>query len=831
MTTLDPHDFEQKTLDIPLKDIVLIGKKLADITTTATAAFSLATGNFAGIVAAVQQKRFSDYLEKALNTAEKLGIKISPIQYGDFKDPNVKVWQNVDFADNYYQKGATETPDAGALQLVTSLVLPSSFTFTPNGTSIAGADIDLKMSGITGFQNDDYQIAGFHFGLGGPHSRVWQWYAGTIDTQMTDFQNGPIFRRISDEGLSMTALGLPTQQKFTNESWYWVNPVFAQNGALSTVETNAAPFDPLDPSYIREGVGIGWYYSALGGGEEFRPDAGAAGEPLSTDNTEVEQYPEVVPTIFNGDFEHGTKQSFLKAVEIFSDQFAGIFGDRGRFPLSYELPGWSFHGGEGFSISFSVAGYDFFFDLAALFVVETNPVQLLKSVVDKAWDIMADKLIEAAAQRIKVDQFGAPPAPDSNSSPGYTQWYNDRWVPSGANVQLANAQKFLLSMDKLVGDLFNLGLTNIPLKPGTTLAPGQTPKMIDVVAIDPNKKISSIGIANLKEYIKQGLGELLKAIFPPDPVTGTWKSDYALMMGGQEIIDGLINAFVPDGLSDLFVGLFDDIVNFNQITHNRFYVPETGSTYLNFEAFTPFVASEAAKLSVIFESDDAGSFAPIEVPLEYSFFGKKTYSVEVPADLKGKIATVSFKHEGVDIQSDLFLYPEDFVDSELPQLGLAISQMYFLDAIRLSDVNAGGTPLYANAEGAGAPVLTLDQAKALAEVAIGSWADSTLLPNLDNIEGRLSLIDIEVADLNGRVLAVYDNGVLKLDADAAGHGWYVDPAPLDNGEFDSTDLGWVFNSGLDGDAAGRIDLLTVLAHEFGHALGLRTLRLACRRKP
>jgi hypothetical protein len=68
-------------------------------------------------------------------------------------------------------------------------------------------------------------------------------------------------------------------------------------------------------------------------------------------------------------------------------------------------------------------------------------------------------------------------------------------------------------------------------------------------------------------------------------------------------------------------------------------------------------------------------------------------------------------------------------------------------------------------------------------------------------------IDVVIADLVGGELAEYSEGRITIDADAAGRGWFVDATPGDDFEFD-------------GRNASGVDLLSVLAHEMGHAIGL-----------
>ncbi len=61
---------------------------------------------------------------------------------------------------------------------------------------------------------------------------------------------------------------------------------------------------------------------------------------------------------------------------------------------------------------------------------------------------------------------------------------------------------------------------------------------------------------------------------------------------------------------------------------------------------------------------------------------------------------------------------------------------------------------------------------------------------------------------------------ITLDIDAAGWQWFIDPTPYDNAEYLPTADANIFKSRPGSAADGKMDLLSVLLHEYGHALGL-----------
>lgn len=100
--------------------------------------------------------------------------------------------------------------------------------------------------------------------------------------------------------------------------------------------------------------------------------------------------------------------------------------------------------------------------------------------------------------------------------------------------------------------------------------------------------------------------------------------------------------------------------------------------------------------------------------------------------------------------------------------------------------------------------LRASQLKPLLTEALAGWQAA----GVDT--SALSGVDVRIADLGGLTLGRAEAGVVWLDDNAAGWGWFADRTPRNDSEFT--------RRGNQGER-NRMDLLTVLEHEVGHLLG------------
>ncbi|MBE9164010.1 DNA/RNA non-specific endonuclease [Tychonema sp. LEGE 06208] len=214
---------------------------------------------------------------------------IDPYDYDDnsfsgpflnIQDPEIKVWNNVTYADNYYQTNGIGN--------------------TINGRELSGtnwkSDWNVSLNNLAGFTPDD--------GEGASHRAALAWYAGTANLNESQFpsENGEtIYRRLGD--LEQNNIADVTK------TWY-------------TPEHTNASFTQGDTKAPWEGIGTGWFDSVLGGGSQLRPyfDGGKKTKnelgdfedylkknrvSVYEDNTYTDRMrgDYAVPTLFNGNFD------------------------------------------------------------------------------------------------------------------------------------------------------------------------------------------------------------------------------------------------------------------------------------------------------------------------------------------------------------------------------------------------------------------------------------------------------------------------------------------------------------------------------------------------
>ncbi len=125
---------------------------------------------------------------------------------------------------------------------------------------------------------------------------------------------------------------------------------------------------------------------------------------------------------------------------------------------------------------------------------------------------------------------------------------------------------------------------------------------------------------------------------------------------------------------------------------------------------------------------------------------------------------------------------------------------------------AAGAP----APGTAAAPLAADQVAPTVHAALERLV-SAGLPAAER--AQLASVPVTLGDLGSGLLAMSNAASVQIDRDGAGHGWFVDATPADDDEYPAAGDGAERRATADSPAAGRMDLLTVVAHELLHAMG------------
>jgi Matrixin len=94
--------------------------------------------------------------------------------------------------------------------------------------------------------------------------------------------------------------------------------------------------------------------------------------------------------------------------------------------------------------------------------------------------------------------------------------------------------------------------------------------------------------------------------------------------------------------------------------------------------------------------------------------------------------------------------------------------------------------------------------------------------NIEHVESTIQFADLKGTQIGFAALgaSALESATIYLDSEAAGHGWFVDGTPESNAEFLPTADANILIAKDGSDAAGKMDMLSVLLHEYGHVLGI-----------
>jgi hypothetical protein len=304
---------------------------------------------------------------------------------------------------------------------------------------------------------------------------------------------------------------------------------------------------------------------------------------------------------------------------------------------------------------------------------------------------------------------------------------------------------------------------------------------------------------------------MLRYLFDP---AGAWNYSDALGSGatltsreniksfldnGQTTVLDVDGNGTPDALTDgilILRYLFDPAGDWNYSDALGSGATRTTRTAIKayLDQYNPGLAATVADSSI-----DLASAAADPTAESYSF--ADTPSVSSPDSLSASTTLSSVAVEGVLAASQTNAEESDTASPVLVEIGAPDGPNLLGEEVAQPSAQA--------------TAIDVADSAPIVEAALADWSAVGL--SAQTVE-TLTQTSIVSTDLHGTAIGRAIGSTMYLDLDAAGHGWFVDPAPDRDAEFIAPQTG--AQQALDPQAVDRMDLLTVVEHELGYIAGL-----------